>query len=205
MTTPSILETALALHTALTRATAAEVDEASRIDDELQQLPAGGYPLARSMLTGRAADVQVRLVTARRAIVAEYAALLCLRTDDDGGCDIDLPAKRPAGRPKKTEAAALAAARAALATNPPADPSASAATAETPATPGADAFFAVVANSRTPEQARVVLRERSWAERDMDLLTATALIEVARRNLRPEQVEINEDGGAGVAGGEVIP
>ena len=53
--------------------------------------------------------------------------------------------------------------------------------------------------------APLYLRERDWSDRDLDLLTPTALIEVARRNLRPEQVEINEDGGAGVAGGEVIP
>lgn len=197
--TPSIRETLLTFHARANLATEHLRREAEQLREEAPCLgPA--FAVIRRLVAARLGEIEHEADVLERDLIADAAALLCCRTDDTGGCDIDRPAKRPAGRPTRTEAAA----RARAGTEPHADPPTSTTTTETPTT-GADALMAAISDDRTPEQARIVLHERDWSDRDLDLLTPTALIEVARRNLRPEQVEINEDGGAGVAGGEVIP
>jgi hypothetical protein len=218
MNTPSILDTLLAAFRDHTSATCGLDDRIANLTAELDRVPES-CPSARGYLSLEICRAQDEQAGAARSIALRTALIYGLRTGKDGECNIDKPPIWPKGPPTKAESAA----RGYVESESPAGPPASTAPPKTPApgptpdeiadsmldacasTPAADAFMAAIADDHTPGQARIVLRDRDWSDRDMDLLTSTALVEVARRNLRPGQVEITAEGGAGVEGGEVIP
>lgn len=208
MTTPSIRETLLAFARDMARV-ATNQKNLDDINNELRLLAASPVPFAQALLETERSRVMRRIDEYERDAIQTAAALLCLRTGNDGECDIDKPAIRPKGKPTKAESAA----RGVKDTDQPADRPAFAKSPKSPTgdpqadatlATAADAFVATISDDRTPEQARLVLADRGWHVGDMDLLTPTALIEVARRCLRPEQTETNADGSVTVAGGEVI-
>lgn len=208
MTTPSIRETLLAFARDMARV-ATNQKNLDDINNELRLLAASPVPFAQALLETERSRVMRRIDEYERDAIQTAAALLCLRTGEGGECDIDKPAIRPKGKPTKAESAA----RGVKDTDQPADRPAFAKSPESPTgdpqadatlATAADAFVATISDDRTPEQARLVLADRGWHVGDMDLLTPTALIEVARRCLRPEQTETNADGSVTVAGGEVI-
>ena len=105
MTTPSIRETLLTFHARANLATEHLRREAEQLREEAPCLgPA--FAGTRRLVTARLGNIEHEADMLERDLVQDVAALLCLRTDDTGGCDIDLPPRRPAGRPTKLEAAA---------------------------------------------------------------------------------------------------
>ena len=200
MTTPSIRETLLTFHARANLATEHLRREAEQLREEAPCLgPA--FAVTRRLVAARLGEIEHEADVLERDLIADAAALLCLRTDDSGGCDIDLPAKRPAGRPTRTEAAA----RARVGTEPPADPPTPTATTETP-TAGADAFMAAVADSRDPGQVRLVLSDLDWAVDEMNQYSDTALAYAAKHGLKPSEVTRTDDGGMQIGvDGDVIP
>lgn len=165
----SILAILLGATADLHAATASANVEASYIDDELAQLPPGGFAYARSMLTERRAALTAATEQATRAIVAAAAARLSLRTGPDGECDIDKPAIRPKGPPTKAEKAAR---------EVKADPPPTMQAGEPGA--AADAFFATLSD-RAPA---AELEALGWTDE-----TAAALSDVQSRVVVKHQIE----------------
>ena len=209
MTAPlTIRETLLVFHREMARVDT-NTKNLADIDAEIKRVALADAPFASALLEAERVRVESRIVEYQNDAIRTAAALLCLRTGEGGECDIDKPAIRPKGKPTKAESAA----RGVKDTDQPADRPAFAKSPKSPTgdpqadatlATAADAFVATISDDRTPEQARLVLADRGWHVGDMDLLTPTALIEVARRCLRPEQTETNADGSVTVAGGEVI-
>lgn len=200
--TPTIREAFLDAFYAMSRVST-NIKNLSDIDAEIAAL-SGTAPFAVALLTTERARVASRIKEYEDDAIRTAAARLCLRTDDSGGCDIDLPAKRPAGRPTKTEAAARAKVGSEATpapTSPTGDPAADAALAT-----AADAFMAAIADDRTPGQVRLVLSDLDWAVDEMSQYSDTALAYAAKHGLGPSQVTRMDDGGMRVdATGEVIP